>query len=492
MKNTLALIIFLTSAILSSAAEKPNIIVIMVDDLGYNDVGYNGCEDIPTPNIDRLAHDGAQLTSGYVTGAMCGPSRAGFITGKWQSTFGFYKNPKQPLNPTHGLPAGINTVASYMQQQGYKTGGVGKWHMGSIPSQHPNALGYDDWYGFLSGGRYYFPDDHPNYNGKYLKKTTPWNMRMVHHTFPMLHNYKVLEWDQYITRELTAYSLKFIDDNKENPFFLFVSYNAPHLELEAPEETIAKFPEDKMSKVPGVSPKTRSIYAAMTYEMDLGVGQIIQSLEEKGLLENTLIWFLSDNGGMKKTSDNRPLKGAKGSIHEGGLRVPFIAHWPNSIPKGSKIDHPVTSLDIGATAVAIAGGDLSTTDLHGVSLLPNLKGESTEKPHEEIYWSWSYHTEKDERGVYLKDGYKLILQKGEKELYYLPEDISENNNLAATKPEIVFSYYARWKELNQKSAPRYFTEKDKSKWAYQYANYEWLKGTPHYKENINPMDELKK
>ena len=118
----------------ATAAEKPNIIVIMVDDLGYNDVGYNGCKDIPTPNIDRLATDGAQLTSGYVTGAMCGPSRAGFITGKWQSTFGFYKNPKQPLNPTHGLPAKIKTVASYMQEQGYKTGGVGKWHMGSIPS----------------------------------------------------------------------------------------------------------------------------------------------------------------------------------------------------------------------------------------------------------------------------------------------------------------------------------------------------------------------
>ena len=288
------------------------------------------------------------------------------------------------------------------------------------------------------------------------------------------------------------YSLKFIDDNKEKPFFLFVSYNAPHLELEAPEETIAKFPANKMTKLSGIKPKTRSIYAAMTYEMDLGVGQIIKSLEEKGLLENTLIWFLSDNGGLTKTSDNTPLKSGKGSIYEGGLRVPFIAHWPTNIPKGSVMSHPVTSLDIGATSVALAGGDLNATDLHGVNILPNLKGKSTEQPHEEIYWSWNYHTEADERGVYLKDGYKLILEKGKKELYYLPEDISEDKNLAKTKPEIVSTYYARWKELNKKSAPRYFTEKDKSKWAYQYANYEWLKGTPHYKEDINPMDELEK
>ena len=477
--------LFFSPLIAAQDAEKPNIIVIMADDLGYADVGFNGCRDIPTPNIDRLAKDGARFTSGYVTGSMCGPSRAGFLTGKVQSTFGWYKNPRQPLNPTHGLPKGIKTIASEMQNLGYRTGGVGKWHMGTAPDQHPNALGFDDWYGFLSGGRYYYPNDHPNYEGKYLTKEEPWDVRRVHHTLPLMHNDEVLEWDQYLTRELTDYSLKFIDDNEEKPFFLFVSYNAPHLELEAPEETIALFPPDKMTQVPGVTPESRSIYAAMTYEMDQGIGQIIRDLEEKDLLENTLIWFLSDNGGMRKTSDNRPLRGSKGSLYEGGLRVPFVAHWPKKIHAGTQVEHAVTSLDIGATSVVLAGGDLAKTDFDGVDLSEAFAGGGA--PHQELYWSWSYHegNQNSRRGVILKDGYKLILEGTQNKLFHISDDLSENEDLSETELDLVEALSARWQEFNKASRPNIFKETQKGPNAYQYANYEWLKGTPHYKESAD-------
>ena len=358
--------------------------------------------------------------------------------------------------------------------------------MGTTPDQHPNALGYDDWYGFLSGGRYYYPNDHPNYKGKYLKKTTPWDMRKVHHTLPIMHNYEVLDWDQYITRELTDYSLKFINDQKENPFFLFVSYNAPHLELEAPEETIKMFPPENMTKVPGVSQRSRSIYAAMTYEMDLGIGRIIKQLEDQNLLDNTLIWFLSDNGGMSRTSDNRPLKGAKGALYEGGLRVPFIAHWPKVIQPGTVVDHPVTSLDIGATAVALSGGDLSSTQLDGADLTKNFTG--ADAPHEELYWSWSYHQDQSpEKGVYLKNGFKLIIGK-QLQLYNLNEDLSEKNNLADDMSDLAAQYHERWRTLNQASSKPIFGDTQSGKYAYQYANYEWLKGTPHYKADVDPLD----
>lgn len=335
--------------VMAQSDDRPNIVVIMVDDLGYADVGFNGCKDIPTPHFDKLAASGAKFSSGYVSGPMCGPSRAGFITGRIQSTFGWYGNPGAPLDPRQGLPSSVKTVADYMQAQGYVTGGVGKWHMGTAPHQHPNQMGYTEWYGFLSGGHLYYPMDHPSYNGKYTDKPKPWGMRDMHHTLPMLYNYEPVKWSQYLTHELTDQGVAFIERNKEKPFFLFMSYNAPHEYLEAPEESIARFPEEEMTVIPGVKPKSRSVYAAMTYEMDRGVGKLMETLDRLNLTKNTIVWFLSDNGGMKRTSDNRPLRGAKWDSYEGGLRVPFVVSWPGKVMPDVVLDAPITALDIGAT-----------------------------------------------------------------------------------------------------------------------------------------------
>ena len=235
-------LLFVTCSAASAAELPPNIVVIIADDLGYADVGFQGCEDIPTPNIDQLAASGARFSQGYVTGCMCGPSRAGFITGRIQSTFGYYANAFQPLDPKQGLPANIRTVAHFMQDQGYVTGGVGKWHMGTADHQHPDAMGYSDWFGFLGGGLMYYPLDHPSYNGRYLQKKKPWGLHDMHHTLPMLHNGRPIKWKQYLTRELTDGGIRFIEKNREQPFFLFVSYNAPHEYLEALQKRLRSIP----------------------------------------------------------------------------------------------------------------------------------------------------------------------------------------------------------------------------------------------------------
>ena len=461
---------------LSGETSRPNIVVIMADDLGYADLGCYGCKDIPTPHIDQLATDGARFTSGYVTWPMCGPSRAGFMTGRHQSTFGYYKNPTLPLDPKQGLPK-IETIASLLQKQGYVTGGVGKWHLGTSNEQHPNAMGFDDWFGFLSGGLMYFPLDHPNYKGRFTPLKRPAKWRDIHHTLPVIHNQTPVEWDQYLTRELTDAGLRFMEKNHEKPFFLFMSYNAPHLDLEAPAETIAKYPANKMTKVPGVTPEDRSVYGAMVDEMDHGVGLLIAKIDELGLSENTVVWFLSDHGGMKRTSDNRPLKGAKGNAYEGGIRIPMIVKWPHNVPAGITLKDPATSLDIGATAIAMAGGDPKEVGLHGKDIRPYLTQQSKDAPHKILYW----HTAKGSKpaGVIRQGDFKLLIKaKGQTELYNLKDDLGEKSNLAASEPKRVQRMLTLWKKWNKGNNPDLW---GKPKKPYQFANYDWLKGTQHYR-----------
>ncbi|WP_044253977.1 sulfatase-like hydrolase/transferase [Rhodopirellula sp. SWK7] len=457
------------------SAEVPNIIVIMADDLGYADVGCYGCTDIPTPNIDQLAAEGVRFTSAYVTGNMCGPSRAGFLTGRHQSTFGYYQNVSQPFDPAQGLPK-METIASLLQKQGYVTGGVGKWHMGTTNEQHPNAMGFDDWFGFLGGGLMYYPLDHPSYNGRFDPLKKPANHRDLQHTMPVIHNMKPVKWDQYLTRELTDAGVDFVERNQEQPFFLFMSYNAPHLDLEAPPETIAKFPVESMTKVPGVKPIARSIYGAMVDEMDAGIGRLLSKVDELGLTGKTVVWFLSDHGGMKRTSDNRPLRGSKGNSYEGGLRVPLIVKWPGKTPAGIVLDSPVTSLDIGATSLAMAGGDPVSAGLHGTNIRDYLSGQSEEPPHEVLYWRTGSYQKP--AGVIRDGAYKLLYQNGKPELYNLIEDIGETTDLASSQPERVRSMLSQWKEWARQAQPELWK---KSRGEFQYADYEWLKGSQHYR-----------
>lgn len=461
-------------------ASQPNIVVIMADDLGYADVGFQGCQDIATPNIDKLAASGARFSQGYVTGCMCGPSRAGFITGRTQSRFGFYVNPSQPLDPKQGLPAGAKTIAHSMQDEGYVTGGVGKWHMGTAEHQQPRSMGYSDWFGFYGGGLMYYPLDHPSYGGRYLTKTKAWGTRDMHHTLPMLHNGKPVEWDQYLTRELTDGGIRFIKKNRDRPFFLFMSYNAPHEYLEAPAETVAKYPPDALTPVPGVPTKSRQIYAAMVDEMDQGIGRLLDTLDELELSDNSVVWFLSDHGGLLRTSDNRPLRGGKGNVYEGGLRVPFVVRWPKRVEPGVVLSHPVTSLDIGATSLALAGGDGQQAGLHGSNITNYITGQTDLAPHDTIFWHTG-RSPKDVTGA-LRDGdYKMVLKSGEVELYNIRSDPSESNDLAKDQPNRVNRMLKNWKSWNRLNQPPLW--KPNRKRDYQFADYEWLQGTPHYARN---------
>ncbi|MEJ6570078.1 MAG: sulfatase-like hydrolase/transferase, partial [Akkermansiaceae bacterium] len=221
--------------------------------------------------------------------------------------------------------------------------------------------------------------------------------------------------------------------------------------------------------------KDRSIYGAMVSELDQGVGQLLAKLEQLQLTENTIVWFLSDNGGMKRTSDNRPLKGAKGSPYEGGLRVPMIVKWPTKISSGLELKEPVTSLDIGATSIAIAGGDPKQSGLHGKDIRPYLTQQSKEAPHNILYW----HTAKGKfpGGVVREGPFKLLIKKNP-ELYNLENDLSESNNLAPSNPDRVQRMLALWKEWDKNNKPDLW---GKPKKPYQFADYEWLKGTQHYR-----------
>ena len=395
----------LPQSVLADEPSRPNIIVIMADDLGYADVGCYGCQDIPTPNIDRLAAEGVRFTSGYVTGNMCGPSRAGFLTGRIQSTFGYYQNVSEPFDPAQGLPP-LETVASLLKKRGYVTGGVGKWHMGTANEQHPNAMGFDDWFGFLGGGLMYFPLDHPSYQGRFTPIKRPLHHKYLQHTMPVIHNSTPVKWKQYLTRELTDAGVRFVEKNEDQPFFLFMSYNAPHLDLEAPAETIAKFPINKMTAIPGVKPESRSIYGAMVDEMDQGIGKLLARVDSLGLSENTVVWFLSDHGGMKRTSDNRPLRGSKGNSYEGGLRVPMIVKWPGKATPGKVLKAPVTSIDIVATSLAMASDDPLETTLDGKDIRDYITGQSKKDPHEVLFWNTGSY--KSPIGVMRKGDYKLI------------------------------------------------------------------------------------
>jgi arylsulfatase A-like enzyme len=357
-----------------NSQDKPNVIVIMADDLGYGDVGFNGSTEIPTPNIDRIADNGVKFTSGYTTYSVCGPSRAGFMTGRYQQRFGFERNPLYRVNDPHmGLPLDEMTIAESVSQVGYKSGMIGKWHLGAHISNHPLNRGFDEFYGHLGGGHKYFPEAltiQDSYDAK--------NEEQSYQTW-LLRNHTPEQTDEYITDEFSNEAVEFVVRHKDHPFFLFLSYNAPHTPLEAKAEDLALFPSltDK-----------RKIYAAMVHAVDRGVGRVLDKLQELNIEENTIIFFLSDNGGpeSKNASDNGILRGGKSDVYEGGYRVPFAMQWKNKLAAGGTYDYPVSSLDIFATLSALSDSPINPgKPLDGVHLIPFLTGEEAGPPHATIH-----------------------------------------------------------------------------------------------------------
>ncbi len=416
--KTTYLLFILLIGFTTKAQEKPNVIVIMADDLGYADVGFNGSTEIPTPNIDRIADNGVLFTSGYTTYCVCGPSRAGFITGRYQQRFGFERNPLYRVNdPYMGLPHDEMTIAESVSQVGYKSGIIGKWHLGAHISNHPLNRGFDEFYGHLGGGHRYFPEELtiPNsYNAKNESQSyTTWIMRN--------HNHE--QTDEYITDEFSNEAVDFVSRHKDNPFFLFLSYNAPHAPMQAKAEDLALFPD-----LIDESGRKRKTYAAMVHGVDRGVGKVLDKLQELNIEDNTIVFFLSDNGGpeSKNASDNGILRGGKSDVYEGGYRVPFAMQWKNTIAPGV-YENPVSSLDIFATLSALSGSPTNAEKpLDGVNLIPYLTGEKEEKPHETIYVR---KFDQDRHAVRHGD-YKILYHKDNtnKKLYNLSTNISEKDS----------------------------------------------------------------
>jgi len=388
--------------------EKPNFIIILADDLGYGDVGFTGSTQIKTPYIDALAADGVIFKQGYVSAPVCGPSRAGLMTGRNQVSFGFDNNPIVRLPQFDhnfvGVPVEEVTIADRLAELGYVNGLIGKWHLGEADHFHPLKRGFHEFWGYLGGGHDYFA---AKANGK------PYPNRII-------SNYKKPQPISYITDDKGDEAVDFIKRHKDEPFFLFASFNAPHAPMHATKGDLKLYAH--------IEDEKRRTYAAMVHRLDVNVGRIIKELKDQKIDDNTIVVFFSDNGGPThhNASMNAPLRGSKGTLLEGGIRVPFTMTWPNSIKAGTTFEHPITALDLTPTFVELAGGKITSQDkLDGVNILPFIKGEESSRPHDEMKWRFTISAsirEGDWKLVRLPDRLPL--------LFNVKNDIAEQHNLA--------------------------------------------------------------
>jgi len=385
------------------AANKPNIVLIMADDLGYNDVGFHGSTVIKTPHLDRLAAIGTQFSDAHVTASVCSPSRAGMMTGRYQQRFGHEANcpPRH-----HGMDPEERTLGQALLECGYTTAVFGKWHLGNAEHRYPTVRGFDLFWGLREGSRNYW------YNSK--KDDQQGNPHAIE------HNGKRAKFEGHLTDALGDKTVKFIEACKDKPFFAFLSFTAPHGPLQSKKEDMEAL-------------GTKDQYAGLIYGMDRNIGKVLKSLEDNNLMDNTIIWFLSDNGGTVSQASNRPLGGKKGTKFEGGHRVPFILYWKDKVPAGKVYAPMVSSMDIFPTCVKAAGGNLKQErPLDGVYLLPFVTGTNKDVPHKQLYF-------RKLECAAMRDGkWKLIrVEKLGFGLYDLDKDIGESTNLALEMPEKV-------------------------------------------------------
>ncbi|HSK12778.1 MAG TPA: sulfatase-like hydrolase/transferase [Phnomibacter sp.] len=397
----------------------PNIIIILTDDQGYADVGFNGSTDIATPGIDRIADNGVVCTNAYVSFAVCGPSRAGLITGRYQDRFGFSRNPLlAPKDSTMGLPATEETLAAFLKRSGYTSGILGKWHLGAHPSQHPNQKGFDEFFGFLEGGHRYFPEEWT------LNDISEARQQYDGYRTKMVRNQTVVEETEYLTDALSREAVAFVKRNRSNPFFLFVAYTAPHAPLQPTEKYLSRHAH--------ITDERRRTYAAMVSAVDDGVNDLLNTLQALNIEENTLVFFLSDNGGPTKdnASSNKPLRGFKGDFYEGGVRVPFAVQWKGVLPAGTKYHQPVISLDIFGTAAALTGAR-PKNEIDGVNLIPYLTGAAAGPPHDALYWRGS----NSEKWAVRTPDEKMVVISGKQQVYDIRVDVGEKNDISTSVPQ---------------------------------------------------------
>lgn len=422
----LALLLLLLALVPGAATpRRPNVVILLLDDLGYGELGCQGNGEIPTPHLDSIARDGVRFTQGYVTAPFCSPSRAGLLTGRIQTRFGHELNPvgKANLDPAAGLPLSETTLAQRLSRAGYATSLVGKWHLGGTPPYHPQRRGFDRFFGFLHEGHFYVSPGTDVVS--HLRPNEP----PYDEENPLLRGSKPRAEKEYLTEAFTREAVSFVRSNRRRPFFLYLAYNAVHSPMQVPR----RYPD----RFPGIRDPHRRVFAGMLSALDDSAGAVLKAIHEAGLDRDTLVFCLSDNGGptQELTSSNRPLRGGKGQLYEGGIRIPFLARWTGRLPAGKVEQRPVSSLDLVPTAMAAAGAPLSPAETDGVDLLPYLGGARTGVPHETLFWRMG-------ASIALRRGdWKLVRQAGRGapasafELYDLARDPGESMDLAAREPE---------------------------------------------------------
>jgi arylsulfatase A-like enzyme len=408
---------------LAAAAENSNVLVFLCDDTGYAEFGFQGGEDIPTPHIDSIAAGGIRFTQGYVSGTYCSPSRAGLLTGRYQTRFGHEFN---SVARRAGLRLDETTMAEHLRELGYATCAIGKWHLGERPRFRPTEHGFDEFYGTLSNTAFFRPR-------LFIDSRVSNEVQVID------------DPELYTTEAYAERAVDWIGKQAEKPWFLYVPFNAQHAPLQAPGTYLARFDDIKDEK--------RRTFAAMMSAMDDAVGKVLAKVREMGQEENTLIFFLADNGGPTRqtTSRNNPLRGGKSSTWEGGIRVPFCAQWKGRLPAGETYDKPIIQLDILPTALAAAGAPAeAAAKLDGVDLLPYLTGENEARPHETLYWRFG-----NQWAVRHGDWKLVVAGQSDPagELYNLADDISESKNLAADMPEKVRELRTLYDAWNAEQAP---------------------------------------
>lgn len=438
--GTVTLLAFLAMSGLTpcaTAAGKPNLLILYADDLGYGELGCQGSKDIPTPHIDSIAKNGLRFTQGYVAATYCSPSRAGLMTGRYPTRFG------HEFNSTHnavGLSAKETTIADRMKAQGYATACIGKWHLGHQEANRPTKRGFDEFYGTLANTPFFHPTNFVD--------------SRVSNDVQKVEDDKFYTTDAYAER-----AVDWLERNKEKPWFLYLPFNAQHAPLQAPQKYLDRFPN--------IADEKRKIFAGMMAAMDDAVGRVLAKVRDLKQEENTLIFFIADNGGptQSTTSHNGPLKGFKSTTFEGGPRVPFLAQWKGKLPAGKTYDLPVMNLDVLPTALAAAGAPVdASAKLDGVDLMPYLTGTKRDRPHETMFWRFG------PQWAVRHGDLKLVVARGgsgQPELYDLAADIGESNDLAKEQPEKVKqlqAIYDKWSaEQAEPSAPDAPAGKNKKK-----------------------------
>ena len=443
MRHSLVISVLLVLGALTPPAtaetRKPNILFIVADDLGYGDLSIHGCKDIPTPKIDSIAKNGVRCTSGYVSGPYCSPTRAGLLTGRYQQRYGHEFNPGAKLdNPEIGLPLTETTLADRLKAAGYRTGLVGKWHLGYADKFVPTSRGFEEFFGFLGGAHPYSPG--PKGHRGILRGT------------------KEVEEHEYLTDVFAREAIAYLDRHAKEPFFLYLCFNAVHGPMHASEKYAKRFES--------ITDEKRRTYATMLTALDDAVGQVLAKLAALGIADDTLIAFISDNGGPEpvNASDNGQLNGGKATTWEGGIRVPYFVQWKNGkVPAGTTYDHPVIQLDLAPTVLAASVVPVNPEwKLDGVNLLPHLRGETKEAPHAALYWrfggqmairagDWKLTKAVTGGGRAGGGGAAARRDKATVEgakLFNLKDDTGEQSDLAAKFPDKVKELAAIWQKWN--------------------------------------------